>query len=327
MADGGEGTSLVLLGAGARSLPGVLVLGPDGDRVSAPVLDLDGVTFVESARILGLGVVRGQSSPLDRTSWGLGEALTLAGINREGPLVVGLGGSATVDGGIGMAQALGLHPEDIQGQHIENAGARDLSRIARLRGDPPLAFQIVQAWADVRTSLAESCRVFGPQKGVRPDQMDPLTDGLKNWAAVLNRWRQDLHQREIDPEIPGGGAAGGLGYALMALLDARLVPGSQAVARAIGLSRTLRHAQAVVTGEGCYDQTSLHGKVVGEVLRLSRMAGVAQVGVLAGRVENAIAQDGAGPDWVIACGPGDRQGRHDRLIHAASQVAQRLLPG
>ncbi len=328
MADGGEGTSLVLLSAGASPLPGVLVRGPEDQRVRAPVCDLNGVTFVESARVIGLGLVHGEGSALDRSSYGLGEALTLAGVNREGPLVVGLGGSATLDGGLGMAQALGLRLEDAQGRTLSGVpSARALSRVDRLHGDPPLAFQIVQGWADVRTPLVDSATQFGAQKGATAPEIAAVTDGLSRWADVVNTWRQELGQREVPRDVVSGGAAGGLGFALVGLLDARLVSGARAVARAVGLPRALRGAGAVVTGEGRYDPTSLDGKVVGEVLALARAAGVPQVGVLAGSATTGSPPPEAGPDWVVTCAPGDEQGRQERLEDAAAQVARRLSSG
>ncbi len=328
MADGGEGTSLVLLGAGAKALQGVLVRGPDGNRVRAPVCDLDGVTFLESARVIGMTVLGPDSQALDRSTWGLGEALTLAGINREGPLVVGLGGSATVDGGLGLAQGLGLQLEDGQGRRLDGVGtARDLGRVQRLHGDPPLAFQVVQAWADVRTPLVDSIRLYGPQKGVSAEDIAPVADDLAHWADVINRWRQELRQREVPTSVPGGGAAGGLGFALMGLLDARLVPGSRNVARVIDLPQTLRGADVVLTGEGCFDDTSLAGKVVGEVVQIARAMGTAQVGVLAGQATLESPGPPTGPDWVVSCEEGPPEKRWEALAHATVRVARRLLPG
>jgi len=328
MADGGEGTTLVLMASGARPLQGVLVRGPDGERVRAPVTDLDGVTFVESARVVGLGVVSPDSRLLARSTFGLGEALSLAGVGRAGPLVVGLGGSATLDGGLGLAQALGLRLEDRAGRSLDGVvSAADLDRVARVHGDPPLAFQVVQGWADVTTPLADAAQVYGPQKGATPEEIAQLSDGLLGWADTLNRWRQELGHRAVRLDLSGGGAAGGLGFALVALLDARLVPGARAVARAVGLPRALKRADAVVTGEGRYDATSLAGKVVGEVTALARSAGVGTVGVLAGSVGEPPTSQEHAPDWVMACEQGPEDGRQERLQQAAAEVARRLAAG
>ncbi len=327
MADGGEGTTLVLMAAGARPLQGVLVRGPDSERVRAPVTDLDGVTFVESARILGLGVADLGRPALSRTSFGLGEALTLASVGREGPLVVGLGGSATLDGGVGLAQALGLRLEDAQGRAVTDLHAGALAQVTRIHGDPPLAFQVVQGWADVTTPLVDATRLYGPQKGATRSDRLFLDEALARWADTLNRWRQDLGQRPVPVDLPGGGAAGGLGLALVALLDARLVPGARAVARAVGLPRALQRADAVVTGEGRYDATSLAGKVVGEVTALARAVGVRSVGVLAGSVGDPPPSQEGAPDWVMACEDGPEDGRQERLEAAAAEVARRLSAG
>ncbi len=328
MADGGEGTTLVLLRAGARPLTGVQVAGPDGGRVQAPVCDWNGVTFVEAARVIGPALLLDPVDPLARRTHGLGEALALAVVGRTGPLIVGLGGSSTLDGGAGMLQALGLRLEDARGKVLRgHVSAHDLGRIARVRGEPPLPFQVVQAWCDVETPLQASAARFGPQKGASAEQIEHLETALARWGDTLNRWRQEQRLREVPVEAPGGGAAGGLGFALRAALDARLVPGAPAVARAIGLERHLRGARAVVTGEGRIDPSSFAGKVVGTVVEEARAAGVEAVGVLAGEVRGELPGPPRGPDWAVGCGQGPDAERAERFAVAAAEVARRLSSG
>ena len=259
MTDGGEGAALALRGL-SRGASALAVTGPHGQDARPLALRLPGATFLESARVVGR---RWCQDPLTASSIGLGEALRRLDATSDGPLVVGLGGSGTMDGGLGLARGLGLVLEGVEGAH---PAAADLERVEALRGPPPLPGRLVQVWADVRTPLLESARVFGPQKGADELSIERVTRGLAHWQQVLAAWRR----RHDLPELPAGrvfgGAAGGLAYALEALVGARVVSGAAAAARALELDRHVAEAEAVVTGEGRFDATSQQGKVVGEVL-------------------------------------------------------------
>ena len=280
---------------------------------------------MESARVLGRTLLAEPTNPLALSSYGLGELLEFAALQHEGPLIVGLGGSATMDGGLGMAQGLGLELFDSTGELLPTpATAQDLQRVHRMEGDVPLTDVLVVAWADVDAKLLESASCFGEQKGATPAQITEVQQGLEQWAQVVNDWRATHGLKSICTETPGAGAAGGLGFGLHALLDALVLPGAPAVARLIDLPRRLSATDALITGEGTLDATSFSGKVVGHAVELARSQGVGQVGAIVGRVQGSIPAAPIGPDWIIACDdmPGDD--RQERFIAALKQVSQRL---
>jgi glycerate kinase len=185
-------------------------------------------------------------------------------------MIVCIGGSATNDGGAGMAQAVGARLLDETGKDL-SPGASALLRLARIdmRGvDPAVRSARIVAATDVDNPLTGplgASVIYGPQKGATPEDVSLLDRALGHLAAVIHR---DLG---IDVrEVPGAGAAGGLGAGLVAFLGARLRPGVDVVMEAVGLERRVRSAHLVITGEGRFDQQSLHGKVPAGVLRLAR---------------------------------------------------------
>ena len=296
LSDGGDG----LLDAVAHVVPGARrmearVTGPLGEEVRANYLVGGTTAYVESAGTCGLALVPPAGrDPMRATTRGLGE---LIGAIHADALVLGLGGSATVEGGAGMAQALGWRLLDGGGEPIGPGGAGLLSlrRVAppeRAPGDAGVgggagrdvaaAAEIprVTALADVRNPLLGehgAARVFGPQKGADADDVGRLEEGLERLAE---RVRSDLG---VDvARIEGGGAAGGLGAGAVAFLGARLVGGSAWMLEATGFDARLARARLVVTGEGAYDGQSGMGKIVGAVVDRAGAAGVPVV-VIAGR--------------------------------------------
>jgi glycerate kinase len=321
MADGGVGTAEVLRRVGAQASP-AMISDPTGAPVVASTLDFDGANFLESCQAVGLHLCPEPRRPLEMSSRGLGQWLMRVAATRDGPIVVGLGGSGTLDGGLGLALGLGLQAIDPHGNLLApEVGAGALSRVDRLVGTPPLRDRLVQAWSDVRTPLAESAAVFGHQKGADEDMIRRVTAGLTRWAEAVSRWRSEHGMAQVDPAMPGGGAAGGLGFGLAALLDAHLVPGSAAVARAVGLDDALAGADAVITGEGRLDPSSFSGKVVGEVARRARALGVPRVVALAGGRLGALPEAPAGPDRAFVCDGFEGESREERL----SQAVEALL--
>lgn len=272
LGDGGEGTAAVLAAPelGRRVRVGT----PRGPRVLRARHLADGRAFLESALALGDG--RGLRpegrDPRAASSHGLGAWLAAEARFHEGPLVLGLGGSATSDGGLGLALALGLSVRDAAGSPLPLRGD-SLLRAAYLEGPRPSAAGRVSAWCDVRTPLAEAARVYGPQKGLGADEIPAWSAALSRWGELLARWRDDQDLPPLDPDLSGGGAAGGVGFALAALLDAPLEDGAAAVARALDLDGALAWAELVLTGEGRLDGSSLAGKVVGHVARRARALG------------------------------------------------------
>jgi glycerate kinase len=289
LADGGEGTLDALLAALGGERRTVQVSGPLGDEVEAPFGLAEGpqgrLGIVEMARASGLELVSpARRDPLRATTRGTGELILAALRAGAREVLVCLGGSATTDGGAGMAQALGVALLDAEGRAVGpgGIGLLQLARIDATGLDPLARTARVQVACDVDSPLTGpqgAAHVFGPQKGATAEEVLLLDRALGHLAAVVHR---DLG---IDVRgLPGAGAAGGLGAGLVAFLGARLRPGVQLVMEAAGLPRRIEGADLVITGEGAFDASSLRGKVPAGVLELARGAGVPAV-VLCGRAE------------------------------------------
>jgi glycerate 2-kinase len=313
LSDGGPGLLDALAGVatgGGRAR----VAGPRGAPVAARFVWLGGVAVLESAAACGLPLVpAGSRDPERSDTAGVAELLLAASSSER--IALGLGGSATVDGGTGMARRLGWRFEDAAGRPV--ALPAGLRRLARIRPPAqPVALPPVLALADVRTPLtgpAGAAAVFGPQKGATPAAVARLSAGLERLAE---RVEADLGRAVAG--LPGGGAAGGLAAGAVAFLDAELAAGSAWVLETVGFDAALSAARAVVTGEGSYDaQTSL-GKVPGEVVRRALAAGVPAV-VVAGRI------DGALPAGVHGLDGGGRPLDARKLESLAETEIPRLL--
>jgi len=327
MADGGEGTTLVLMNQLSVETSGHEVRGPGDESVFVPVLSFQGSHFVEAARAVGRTLLRGEKRPWRASSYGLGEVLSAMDMDHEeGPLVVGLGGSACFDGGLGLAQALGLHALDSEGQKLPTTGgAGQLLQVDKLVGPPPLEERLVCAWVDVQTPLLEGPALYGEDKGFDSDAQKQLTVALEHWVEVLNNWRATHHLPPIDPSTPWTGAAGGLGFAIKGLLDGPLLPGSRAIARLIQLQKAMLESDVVITGEGRLDASSQEGKVVQTVIAMARSAGVPDVGCLVGQVRGPTALSNLGPDWIVSASDFDDKDRGAAFDAALLSVADRLL--
>jgi glycerate 2-kinase len=284
LADGGPGFVEVLAGAlGGRRVP-VTATDPLGRPVGAEVLVTeDGTAYVESAMACGLHLLtEAERDPKTATSYGLGLLLTAAVEAGAHRIVVGLGGSATNDGGAGMLTALGATPLDGTGSALPYGGAA-LASVASLDGAPRLRGAALVAATDVDNPLVGlhgASNVFGPQKGASREDVLLLDAALERFAGVLER---DL--ATCPPglaQLPGAGAAGGLGAAILAL-GGRCESGIGLVSAAIGLDAALDAADLVITGEGSFDHQSLRGKVVAGVAGAARDRGKPCV-VVAGRV-------------------------------------------
>jgi glycerate 2-kinase len=198
-------------------------------------------------------------------------------------ILLGVGGSATVDGGIGAAMALGWRFLGASGKPVGHGGG-ELERIARVERPTSLQLTEIEVLCDVNNPLCGeqgAARVFGPQKGATPEMVERLDAGLCHLAELV---KTQLGKNIAD--VPGAGAAGGLAAGAMAFMNAKLVPGVDAVAEAIDLDDALRGADWVITGEGCFDAQSLRGKVVSGVAKRARTFRV-KLAVLAGSVKTA----------------------------------------
>ncbi len=288
LSDGGDGLIEALLSARGGRRIAAWVRGPLGERRRAHFALLRGKTaVVEMARASGLALVPpSRRDPLRATSYGTGQLIKAALKSGARTILVGMGGSATNDGGSGMAQALGWSLLDDKGRELE-PGAGALLKLSRIeRGSArPLKGARVIAVSDVTNPLLGpegSARVYGPQKGATPEMVDLLERALGRYARILAR---DLHVRVA--RLPGAGAAGGLGAGLAAFLGARIVRGSEFVLREIGARSLLRGVLAAVTGEGRLDKTSFYGKAPIEFSRLARSLAV-PVAAVCGSLEEGL---------------------------------------
>jgi len=278
MADGGEGTLDAFAAAvpGARRMP-VTVRGPHGRDVPASWLLLpsgDGV--VELASTSGIELLGDERSPWDADTVGFGQAIAAALDHGVSRLVLGIGSSASTDGGIGVLTALGARFADAGGEPV-HPGARGLADIARvdldgLRPLPPGGAVVLTDVTNPLLGASGAAAVFGPQKGLTPSDIPTVDGALARYAELLSG----------DPDAPGAGAAGGTGFAL-ARWGAQLRPGADDVAALIGLDAALTDADLVITGEGSYDGQSAAGKVPAFVAGRAAALGV-PVALVAGRI-------------------------------------------
>jgi glycerate 2-kinase len=280
LADGGPGFVAVLHAALGGTLRSSRVTGPAGEPVPAHWLEHAGTGYVEVAQACGLHLVPSERRDTrTATSRGVGELLAEVRDAGLGTAVVGLGGSATTDGGAGALAALGAVAVDARGRPVAPGGAA-LAGCARLDGTAEVGGLRLVAAADVTNPLLGphgAAEVFGPQKGATPQQVRELDAALTRWADVL-----EAAAGRAVRELPSAGAAGGLGAALFAL-GAEPVSGAKLVTRRIGLDAALDAAELVVTGEGSFDWQSLRGKLVTAVAEGAAQRGLACV-VLAGQV-------------------------------------------
>lgn len=279
VADGGDGLLEAVLPPGSL-LERVPVTGPLGSRVTAELGWIDAETAIfASSSACGLALIApDQRAPLSATTRGVGELIWEAADRGARTVVVGLGGSATVDGGTGAARGLGWSFTDAGGAELPEGGG-PLADLAAISGGWRLDAQVV-ALTDVTTPLTGpkgAAAVFGPQKGASPPEVDRLTAGLGRLAECL---AQSGHPG-MDT-LPGGGAAGGLGAGLAAFAHASLTAGAPWVLDRIGFDAALATAELVITGEGEFDATSFAGKVTGEIVRRAQAAR-RRVALVAGR--------------------------------------------
>ena len=336
MADGGEGTAQALLAARGGAWVEVDVEGPLGEPVRAGYARLaDGATaVVEMALASGLALVEPSRRDVGRASTrGTGTLLRAAAQAGARRVVVCIGGSATNDGGAGLARALGYRLLDAEGREIApgGLGLEMIEHIDTSGVDFPLDRVKVAVACDVDNPLCGprgASAVFGPQKGADPSMVARLDAALGRLAEVI---RRDLG---VDvARLPGGGAAGGLGAGLAAFAGGRLEPGVELVGRAVGLDERLRGADLCLTGEGMLDASTAGGKVVAGVARAARRAGVPCLAVVGRIGEGSSAAHAEGVDACFSLCPGPMSAAEaiadaPRLLaDAAEQVVRAFLAG
>jgi glycerate kinase len=346
LADGGEGTAQVITGALGGRLVSAAVSGPLGDRVEAAygLIDGDRVAVLDVASALGMGLMdRERLDPMRASSYGAGELIAAALDRGVRELVIGLGGSATNDGGLGMLSALGFRVLDAEGRPV-GQGGQALGRIAALDpagADRRLREVSIRAACDVTNPLLGprgATAVFGPQKGVTAATAPLLDSGLARLAAAWAGAGLSGPEGPESPESPGDGAAGGLGAALRICLGASLESGALLVMNYTGFFDRLPGADLVITGEGMTDSQTAGGKLCSVVAREARAAGVPVAllsGGLSGDLEKllesfdyaaSIARGQSSLEAMIRDSPRDLGFAAENLIRAICIGAARRKP-
>ncbi|EAQ6918611.1 glycerate kinase [Hafnia paralvei] len=285
MADGGEGTVESMVAATGGERVHVNVTGPLGLPVNGFFGWMgDGETAViEMAAASGLHLVAPeQRNPLVTTSFGTGE-LILAALNHGArKIILGIGGSATNDGGAGMMQALGAHFHDIDGKelHVGGAALAQLASVDLSQLDARLAQTDILVACDVDNPLCGTkgaSAVFGPQKGATPERVKLLDAALQHYGEKI-----ELATGKSVLNVAGAGAAGGMGAALFGLLNARLQPGIEIVTEALKLADAVQGADLVITGEGRIDSQTIHGKTPVGVARVAKRYDIPVIAIAGG---------------------------------------------
>ncbi len=290
LADGGEGTVDALLDGMGGSKVLITATGPLGDPVSCAygILEENQTAIIEMAAAAGISLIPKEAlNPLNTTTYGVGEMIKDAINQGCRDFIIGIGGSATNDGGIGMLQALGYAFYDSDGKPV-GAGGREAARITGISAKnvlPELKDCRFRIACDVTNPLCGplgATQVFGPQKGATPEMVKALDSGLEQFSQVV---KQILGKDTA--KIPGTGAAGGLGYAFLTFLNAALESGIEIILREIGLEVDIREADFVITGEGQLDFQTAMGKAPVGVAKLAKRHGKRVIAFAGSTTKNA----------------------------------------
>jgi glycerate 2-kinase len=274
VADGGEGTLDAVVAAGFEKVQ-VYGIGPTGAAVRTAYARMGERAVIEMADICGLQRLPGATpAPMTATSYGLGSVITRALDDGCRDIVITVGGSASTDGGAGMLVAMGARVIDHYGRRIGYGGGAqiDAARLDLKGLHPAIAESTFTLAADVDSPLCGqrgAAAVYGPQKGADRYQVAGLDRALSRWADVVE-WTTNTDCRNL----PGAGAAGGVGFAALSVLGARMRPGIELILDMIGLGRNLLGAKLVITGEGSLDRQSLRGKAPIGVSRHAKEHGI-----------------------------------------------------
>ena len=281
VADGGDGTVDAAAAAGYRRIE-IGVRGPAGNAVTGAFALADGTAIIEAASACGLAVLPGGlPAPLTAHSRGVGELILAAARMRAKRIVLGLGGVATTDGGSGMVRAFGARLLDAAGAELPAGGAAlarlhqlDLSRLRDLSG---VEFTVASDVNNPLLGAHGAAAVYAPQKGAGPADIPVLEAGLTRWADVVETTLG--RPGHLYREVPGAGAAGGLGFAALAFLAATMRPGIELMLDLLSFGSHLDNARLVITGEGALDAQSLRGKAPVGVAQAAAVAGLPVIAV------------------------------------------------
>jgi glycerate kinase len=282
VADGGDGTLDIAISAGFQRV-WVDVDGPTGESVRASYAEREGLAIVELAEASGIRRLAGsQLAPLAASTFGVGQLVAAALSRGNRTIMLAIGGSASTDGGAGLVQALGARLLNQSGMPLRRGGGA-LAQIDRVElGDMQEHIDGIEfiVASDVDNPLlgpTGAAAVFGPQKGASPEHVDALEHGLSRWASIIAE-----ATGTYATEDPGSGAAGGVGFAGIAILNATVISGADMVLRLVRFTDRVREASLVITGEGSLDEQTIHGKAPARVAELAHQAGVPTIAV-AGR--------------------------------------------
>lgn len=281
LADGGEGTVDALVNSLKGSIMTHTVTDPLGNQIEAYYgIVNDKTAVIEIATVVGLDLVpREKRNPLKTTTYGIGELLVHALDQGIRHFIIGLGGSSTNDGGIGMLQALGVEISNRQGQAVSRGaqGLNEISHIRLNRMDKRLQDCIFEVASDVTNPLVGpngASFVYGPQKGADTKMVKQLDTYMEHYATIIQR---DVQMDVKD--IPGAGAAGGLGAACFAFLNATLRSGIDIVMEATQLASEIKTADVVITGEGKMDDQTVYGKTPAGVAKIAKQYDVPVIAI------------------------------------------------
>ena len=273
LADGGEGTVQCLVNATAGKILQQEVINPLGKKINASygILGDQKTAVIEMAEASGITLISPEErNPLITTTYGTGQLIKAALDQGCRKMIIGIGGSATNDAGAGMVQALGVRLLDKQAKEIGFGGAEllNIHHIDIVQMDSRIDKLEILVASDVKNSLCGptgATRIYGPQKGATEKMMVILEKALAHFAELIN---ETLHKDVIN--IPGAGAAGGLGAGLIAFLGARLKPGIEVIIEAVKLEELVKNADLVITGEGKIDYQTIYGKVPVGVAKVAK---------------------------------------------------------
>ena len=336
LADGGEGSVDTFISATGGRIVKTLVQDPLGRLITGFFgLSGDGSTAViEIAAASGLQLLaENERNPLKTSTFGTGQLITAALDEGVSKIVLCIGGSATIDGGLGMAKALGVRFLNANGFEL-GEGGQELNSLAKidLSGlDPRVAqteFVVACDVKNVLTGPEGAAVVYGPQKGASPAAIEQLDQGLANFARVIE---EQLMKSVAD--VPGAGAAGGLGAGMMAFLNAKLTSGIELMMEATRLSERIQGASLVITGEGRIDRQSVMGKAISGVAKTAQTVGVPVI-ALAGALDSeyqTIYETGVAAVAPIVAGPVSQETAireaTELIIDATERVLRIFLAG
>ncbi|MCO7124979.1 glycerate kinase [Sporolactobacillus shoreicorticis] len=331
MADGGEGTVRSLVDALNGELIHKQVTGPLGEPTEAfyGLINDNHTAVIEIAAAAGLEhLKKAERNPLIATTYGVGELIHSAMDHGARHIILGLGGSATNDGGCGMAQALGARLLDAEGQELSAGGSAliHLDTIDLSGLDPRLKEVRFEAATDVTNPLTGSkgaSAIFGPQKGADPDEVIRLDQALARFAMIVRR----DHKSEIET-VPGSGAAGGLGAGAFFFLNSTIHPGIELVIKESGLEEKISDATLVITGEGKIDGQTIFGKTLIGVAKCAKRHYVPVIAFAGSLAEGSESVSEHGIDALFSIVPGivslDQALKDTRvnLIRTAANIAR-----